>query len=150
MARNRAFERPESIAEREAGKVFQSIDRKSRITEYSLAQKAFHDNRERLKAERLAREAVVTAGKAINQSPGDESRDPGDESREKQAVLREWDLWIQTQPLQRSATGRDARKFFLQLRARRPPGPLDFPARGQDKWQIVRGWLLDAQRLERD
>jgi hypothetical protein len=61
MARNRAFERPETIAGREASKVFQSFDQKKGMTEYSLVQKAFHDNRERLKAERLAREAVVAS-----------------------------------------------------------------------------------------
>lgn len=143
MARNRAFERPESIAEREAGKVFQSIDQKKGMTEYSLAQKAFRDNRERLKAERLAREAVLASGKAIN-------KNPRNKSREKQAILREWDRWIQTQPLQRNATERDTRKFFLQLRARHSPTPLDFPARGQDKWQIVHGWLVDARRLAGD
>ena len=130
MARDRAFERPETIAEREASKVFQSVDQKKGMTEYSLAQKAFHDNQERLKAERLAREAVVASAKAINQSPADENR-------EKQTILREWDFWTQTQPLQRNATGRDARKFFLQLRARRSPTPVDFLAHGQDKWQIV-------------
>jgi hypothetical protein len=143
MARNRAFERPETIAGREASKVFQSFDQKKGMTEYSLVQKAFHDNRERLKAERLAREAVVASAKAINQSPADENR-------EKQTILREWDLWTQTQPLQRNATGRDARKFFLQLRARRSPTPVDFLAHGQDKWQIVHDWLVDARRLGGD
>jgi hypothetical protein len=143
MARNRAFERPETMAERQASKVFQSIDQKKGMTEYGRDQKAFHDNRERLKAERLAREAVVASTKAINQSPADENR-------EKQTVLREWDLWTQTQPLQRNATGRDARKFFLQLRARRSPTPVDFLAHGQDKWQIVHNWLVDARRLRGD
>jgi hypothetical protein len=54
MARNRAFERPQSTAEREASKLFQSADQKKGMTEHSLAQKAIRDNRERLKAERLA------------------------------------------------------------------------------------------------
>ena len=143
MARNRAFERTESAAEREASKVFQSIDHQKGMTEYSRAQEAFHDNRERLKAERLAREAVVDSGKAID-------KNPRNKSREKQTILREWDLWIQTQPLQRNATERDARKFFLHLKARHSPTPLDFPARGQDRWQIVHGWLVDARRLAGD
>jgi hypothetical protein len=52
MARNRAFERPQSTAEREASKIFQSADQKKGKTEHSLAQKAIRDNRERLKAER--------------------------------------------------------------------------------------------------
>jgi hypothetical protein len=139
MARNRAFERPETTAEREASKVFQSVDQNKGMTEYSLAQKAFHDNRERLKAERLAREAVA-AEKAINEKPADENQD-------KLAILREWDLWIQTQPLQRNATERDALRFFLQLTGRRSPTPLDFPAHGQDKWQIIHSWLIDGRRL---
>ena len=67
MARNRAFERQKTTAEHEAGKVFQSVDLKKGMTEYWLAQKAFHDNRERLKAERLAREAGVASGKPVNQ-----------------------------------------------------------------------------------
>lgn len=75
MARNRAFERPQSTAEREASKVFQTADQKKGMTEYSLAQKAIRDNRERLKAERLAREALVALGKVINQGPGEESRE---------------------------------------------------------------------------
>ena len=143
MARNRAFERPETMAEREASKVFQSVDQKKGMTEYALDKKAFHDNRERLKAERLAREAVVASTKAINQSPADENI-------EKQTILREWDLWTQTQPLQRNATGRDARKFFLQLRARRSPNPVDLLAHGQDKWQVIHDWLVDERRLGGD
>jgi hypothetical protein len=143
MARNPAFERPESVAKREASQVFQPIDHKKSSTEYSRAQEAFHDNRERLKAERLAREAVVASGKAID-------KNPRNKSRVKQAILREWDLWIKTQPLQRNATERDARKFFLHLKARHSPTPLDFPARGQDRWQIVHDWLVGARRLAGD
>jgi hypothetical protein len=143
MARNRAFERPQSTAEREASKIFQSAGRKRGMTEYSLTQKAFHDNRERLKAERLAREALAAAAKAINQCPGEESR-------EKQSILREWDLWIRTQPLQGNATWRDARNFFLHLEARPSPAPLDFATRGHDKWKVVHGWLVDAGRLAGD
>jgi len=143
MARNRAFERPESAAEREASKVFQSADPKRGMTEYSLAQKAFHDNRERLKAERLAREASELSGKAIDQGSAEESR-------EKQSILREWDLWIQTQPLHGNATWRDARKFFLYLGAKPSPASLDFATRGHDKWKVVHGWLVDAGRLAGD
>jgi hypothetical protein len=143
MARNRAFERPDSTAEREASKIFESADRKRGMTEYSLAQKAFHDNRERLKAERPAREALVTAGKEINQGPGEESR-------ERQSILREWDLGIRTQPLQGNATWRDARNFLLHLEARPSPASLDFATRGHDKWKVVQGWLVDAGRLAGD
>ncbi|MCA6104528.1 MULTISPECIES: hypothetical protein [Bradyrhizobium] len=44
-------------AEREARKVFRQAEAKEALTDYAKAQKAFHENRERLKAERLAREA---------------------------------------------------------------------------------------------
>jgi hypothetical protein len=43
-------------AEREARKVFRETEAKLAISEYERAQKAFHANRERLRAERLARE----------------------------------------------------------------------------------------------
>ena len=46
-------------AEREARKAFRQVDAKKAMTEYEIAQKAFSKNRERLKAERLAREAAA-------------------------------------------------------------------------------------------
>jgi hypothetical protein len=63
------FEPPTPItkAEREARKAFRQVDAKKAMTEHEIAQKAFAANRERLKAERLAREATgtpVTAKKA--------------------------------------------------------------------------------------
>jgi hypothetical protein len=62
-------EGPKTItkAEREARKVFRQDDAKKALTEYETSQKAFDENRERLKAERLAREAAnppVAAKKA--------------------------------------------------------------------------------------
>ena len=56
----REFEGPKPItkAEREARKVFREVDAKKAVTEYETAQKAFHANRERLKAERLAQEVA--------------------------------------------------------------------------------------------
>jgi hypothetical protein len=44
-------------AEREARKVFKEADATKAMTEHERAQKAFQENRERLKALRLAREA---------------------------------------------------------------------------------------------
>jgi hypothetical protein len=44
-------------AEREARKVFREADAAKAMTEHERAQRAFQDNRERLKALRLAREA---------------------------------------------------------------------------------------------
>jgi hypothetical protein len=48
------FEPPKPIskAEREARKAFRQVDAKKAISEYELSQKAFSNNRERLKAER--------------------------------------------------------------------------------------------------
>jgi hypothetical protein len=44
-------------AEREARRVFAAAEAKKALSDHEKAQKAFHENRERLKAERLAREA---------------------------------------------------------------------------------------------
>jgi hypothetical protein len=43
-------------AEREARKLFREVDAAKAVTEYERQQKAFQENRERLKALRLARE----------------------------------------------------------------------------------------------
>ena len=45
-------------AEREARKAFAAQEAEKALSEYEKAQRAFHANRERLKAERLAREAA--------------------------------------------------------------------------------------------
>jgi hypothetical protein len=62
----REFEglKPIAKAEREARKAFREADDEKAMTEYEPAQRAFHANRERLKAERLAREAAETPGAA--------------------------------------------------------------------------------------
>lgn len=46
-------------AEREARNLFREAEASKAITEYERAQKAFHENRERLKALRLARETAA-------------------------------------------------------------------------------------------
>jgi hypothetical protein len=46
-----------TAAEREARKAFRETEAKAALSEYERAQKALHANRERLRAERLAREA---------------------------------------------------------------------------------------------
>ena len=43
--------RAPTAAEREAHKVFKAVGAKEAVTDYAKAQKALHDNRERLKAE---------------------------------------------------------------------------------------------------
>jgi hypothetical protein len=51
-------------AEREARKAFKQVEAAKAMTDHEKAQKTFNDNRERLKAERLAREsAEKTKGK---------------------------------------------------------------------------------------
>jgi len=48
-------------AKREADKLFKQVDTaKKQRSDYEMAQQSFQDNRERLKAERLAREAKST------------------------------------------------------------------------------------------
>ena len=56
------FESPKPItkAERDARKAFRQVDAGKAMTEHEIAQKAFSANRERLKAERLMREATGT------------------------------------------------------------------------------------------
>jgi hypothetical protein len=63
MSDDQTFERRvKSRAEREARKSFRSIEAEKAMTDHAKAQKHFHENRERLKAERLAREAEATGG----------------------------------------------------------------------------------------
>ncbi len=52
---------PLNRVEREARKAFRAAEAVKAITEHDKQQKAFHQNRERLKAERLAREAKTEA-----------------------------------------------------------------------------------------
>jgi hypothetical protein len=56
--------KPITSAEREARKAFRQVDAAKAMTEHEIAQKAFANNRERLKAERLAREATGAETKA--------------------------------------------------------------------------------------
>ena len=58
--------RPPTVAQREAQRVFKETDAKVTMSEYERIQAAFHANRERLKAERLAREAEAAARKHKN------------------------------------------------------------------------------------
>ncbi len=60
-------------AERDAHKAFRQVDAKKAMTEHEIAQKAFSNNRERLKAERLVREAAVATAPE-KQSPQGEGK----------------------------------------------------------------------------
>ena len=51
--------KPPTKAELDARKAFRQADAKKAMTEHEIEQKAFSNNRERLKAERLAREAAA-------------------------------------------------------------------------------------------
>ena len=50
-------------AEREARKAFRQVEAAKAMTDHEKAQKTFNDNRERLKAERLTREAAELKAK---------------------------------------------------------------------------------------
>jgi hypothetical protein len=52
-----------SPAEREARKAFKEADAAKAMTDHERDQKAFHENRERLRTLRLAREAEQTKAK---------------------------------------------------------------------------------------
>ncbi|QOZ51672.1 hypothetical protein [Bradyrhizobium sp. CCBAU 53338] len=55
MIRNEANDR----RRREADEAFKTIGNVKPMTDYAKAEQSFHDNRKRLKAERLAREAAA-------------------------------------------------------------------------------------------
>jgi hypothetical protein len=54
-----------TAAEREARRAFKQADVKVAMAEYERTQKAFHANHERLKAERLARDAEAQNGLSV-------------------------------------------------------------------------------------
>ena len=56
-----------SLSERAAQKAFR--DKRKPMTEYEMAQQALHKNRERLKAERLAREAAKSQENSHQPAP---------------------------------------------------------------------------------
>ena len=53
-------------AEREARKVFAAQEAEKALSDYEVAQRAFHANRERLKSERLAREGAAEGRRSTN------------------------------------------------------------------------------------
>jgi hypothetical protein len=52
-----------STTQGDAGKAFGRVGKQRAVTEYEKAQEAFRENYERLKAERLAREAAKSTDK---------------------------------------------------------------------------------------
>jgi hypothetical protein len=61
--------KPITKVERDARKAFRQVDAEKAMTEHEIAQKAFSNNRERLKAERLAREAAGTSVEKTKAKP---------------------------------------------------------------------------------
>ena len=57
MSDQRPPPKPMTAAEREARKAFKEVDAAKMLSEHQLREKAFFENRERLKTDRLAREA---------------------------------------------------------------------------------------------
>jgi hypothetical protein len=55
--------KPMTKAVRDAHEAFRQVDAEKAVTEHEIVQKAFSANRERLKAERLAREAELVKEK---------------------------------------------------------------------------------------
>jgi hypothetical protein len=75
---------------------------------------------------------------------------PMKQSEARILILQEWDRWILTRALDPGGpTGKDSLKFFHELQDAGSP-LLDFQSRGQDKWRIIHGWLLSADRLSDD
>jgi hypothetical protein len=73
--------KPPTKAEREARKALRQVDAKKAMTEHDIAQEAFSNNRERLKAERLAREAAAPTPTKSLQGEGEMTSiefEPGD------------------------------------------------------------------------
>ena len=69
------------------------------------------------------------------------------QEKAKRLIIREWDRWVQTQPIgSAGASARDSLKFFLELQDAQS-ALLDVQTRGGDKWQVVYAWLLDARRV---
>lgn len=61
MTENVSFRRkPLTPEQRQARDAARRVEAEKAMRDYEAAQKAFHANRERLKAERLAREAAAT------------------------------------------------------------------------------------------
>jgi hypothetical protein len=61
--------KPLTKEERNARKAFRQVDARKAMTDHEIAQKAFSANRERLKAERLAREVAGTSVAAKKAKP---------------------------------------------------------------------------------
>lgn len=65
----------------------------------------------------------------------------------RELIVQEWDRWSEARTFDRGGpTGKDTLKFFIELQDAGSRG-LDFPSRGQDKWRIIHGWLLSAERV---
>ena len=65
----------------------------------------------------------------------------------KSLLLLEWDRWLQTQPIDPTAsTAKETLKFFCELQDRRSP-LLDFRPRRHDRWRVIHALLLNEGRV---
>ena len=65
MSDQRPPPKPMTSAEREARKAFKEVDVTKALSEHQIEDKAFFENRERLKAERLAREEKAATDRRL-------------------------------------------------------------------------------------
>jgi hypothetical protein len=70
-----------------------------------------------------------------------------EDTEAKRQIIREWDRWaVEHVPSTRKGTGTDALIFFGYLQNEHSEF-LDFKAKGQDRWQIIHGWLLRERKV---
>jgi hypothetical protein len=63
----------------------------------------------------------------------------------KMRILAEWRIWIGHQQATASHTPAEALEFFNEIEKSKPE-LLSFES--VNKWQLVRGWLLDANLIK--
>jgi len=113
-------------AERDARKAFRQVDAQKAMTEHEIAQKAFSNNRERLKAERLAREAAgpppsktkAPQGKGEMTVPRNFLWTPEEDDELRSSILASKDIATIAKQLNRTQTAirRRAAKLKLPLK----------------------------------
>ena len=65
----------------------------------------------------------------------------------KSLLLREWDRWLQTQPIDTTApTAKETLKFFCELQDKHSP-LVDFRPRRHDRWRVIHALLLHEGRV---
>jgi hypothetical protein len=120
--------KPTTSAEREARRAFRQVDAAKAMTEHAIEQKAFANNRERLKAERLAREATDAETKAQGEEQMTGPRPAGrpwlltDDDMLRKLLASGIHKRLIAQKMKRSI-GAIQSRIFLFKKPRRPPAP---------------------------